>query len=172
MMQITMPNTPETLSYAVLGSLGLDVVLAILLMVRGDWLGVVLVLALAGGTYWFLCRHLIAIVSAAMAAAAGAVVTLAAAVVDIASDHPYFGILFLIATVGLGFVFILLRQGAVPAELRVGGIRAVDVAGPSTHLAMLAALRDAGVLTAQEYAEKVATLGVASAFGGAASPGP
>jgi hypothetical protein len=90
----------------------------------------------------------------------GAVVMLAAAIVDLASDHPYFGILFLIATVGLGFVFILLRQGAIPAELRFGGIRAVDVTGPSAHLAMLAALRDAGVLTAEEYAEKVAALGI------------
>jgi hypothetical protein len=160
MMQITMPNTPETLSYAVLGSLGLDIVLAILLMVRGNWLGVVLVLALAGGVYWFLCRHRVTIVSAATAAAVGAVVMLAAAIVDLASGYPYFGILFLIATVGLGFVFVLLRQGAVPAELRLGGILAVDVTGPSTHLAMLAALRDAGVLTAEEYVEKVATLGL------------
>jgi hypothetical protein len=158
MMQITMPNTPETLSYAVLGSLGLDIVLAVLLMVRGDWLGVVLVLALAGGTYWFLCRHQITIVSAAMAAAMGATVMLAAAVVDLASDRPYFGILFLVATVGLGFVFVLLRQGAVPAELRFGGFLAVDAADASTHLAMLAALRDAGILTAEEYAEKVARL--------------
>jgi len=160
MMQITMPNTPETLSYAVLGSLGLDIVLAILLMARGDWLGVVLVLALAGGVYWFLCRHRVAIVPAEMAAAAGAVVMLAAAIADLVSDHPYFGILFLIAAVGLGFVFILLRQGAIPAELRVGGILAVDVSSLSTHLAMLAALRDAGVLTAEEYAEKVARLGL------------
>lgn len=160
MMQITMPNTPETLSYAVLGSLGLDIVLAILLMVRGDWLGVVLALVLAAGVYWFLCRHRIAIVSAAMAAMVGSVVTLAAAIVDLATDHPYFGILFLIATAGLGFVFILLRQGAIPAELRLGGILAVDVTGPSTHLAMLAALRDAGVLTPEEYAEKVARLGL------------
>lgn len=159
-MQITMPNTPETLSYAVLGSLALEVLLAILLMVRGDWLGVVLVLAVAGGVYWFLCRHRIAIVSAAMAAAVGAVVMLAAAIVDLASDHPYFGILFLIATVDLGFVFVLLRQGAIPAELRLGGIRAVDVAGPATHLAMLAALRDAGVLTPEEYAAKVAAMGI------------
>jgi hypothetical protein len=159
MMQITMPNTPETLSYAVLGSLGLDIVLAILLMVRGDWLGVVLVLALAGGVYWFLCRHSVAIVSAAMAASVGAVVMLAAAIVDLASDHPYFGILFLVAAAGLGFVFILLRQGAVPAELRLGGILAVDVASASAHLAMLATLRDAGVLTAEEYAEKAAALG-------------
>jgi len=158
-MQITMPNTPETLSYAVLGSLGLDIVLAILLMVRGDWLGVVLVLALAGGVYWFLCRHRVAIVSAAAASAVGAIVTLAAAIVDLASDHPYFGILFLIATAALGFVFVLLRQGAIPAELRFGGVLAVDAAGPSAHLEMLAALRDAGILTPEEYAEKAAALG-------------
>lgn len=160
MMQITMPNTPETLSYAVLSSLGLEIVLAILLMVRGDWLGVVLVLAVAGGVYWFLCRHRIAIVSAAMAAGVGAVVMVAAAIVDLATDHPYFGILFLIAAVGFGFVFILLRQGAIPAELRLGGVLAVDGAGPSAHLAMLAALRDAGVLTAEEYTQKVAALGL------------
>jgi len=160
MMQVTMPNTAETLSYTVLGSLALNIVLALLLMGRGNWLGVVLVLAIAAGIYWFLCRHRFVVVSAVAAAAAGAVILLGAAVTDIASDHPYFGILFLIAAVALGFVFILLRQGAVPAELRYGGIAAIDVTGPAAHLAMLAALRDAGILTAEEYAVKVATLGL------------
>ncbi|HEX3883241.1 MAG TPA: hypothetical protein VHW66_11320 [Stellaceae bacterium] len=160
MMQVTMPNTPETLSYTVLGSLGLNVVLALLLMGRGNWLGVVLVLAIAGGIYWFLCRHRFVVVSAVNAAAAGAVILLAAAITDLASYHPYFGILFLIAAICLGFVFILMRQGAVPAELRYGGVTAIDVTGPATHLAMLAALRDAGILTAEEYVVKVAMLGI------------
>ncbi len=46
-MQITMPNMPETLTYAVLASLGIDLITALLLAVRSDWLGVGLMLAVA-----------------------------------------------------------------------------------------------------------------------------
>ncbi|MGH7095803.1 MAG: hypothetical protein ACREFB_20025, partial [Stellaceae bacterium] len=147
-----------TLTYAVIGSFGLDVVLAILLAVRGDWLGVVLVLAIAAGIYWFLCRHLVTIIPAGTAAASGAIVLLLAAVTELFSGHPYFGILFLLTTAALAFVFLLLRQEVQPVALRVGGIVAVDVTGHATHLAMLAALRDAGILSAEEFAVKVGGL--------------
>jgi hypothetical protein len=157
-MQITTPNMPETLTYAVLASVGIDVVLAILLAVRGDWLGTVLVLAIAAGAYWFLGRHAVTIVPATVAAAACTILLLLATLTDLFGGHPYYGILFLIATAGLGFIFVLLRQGTQPAELKVGGVVAVDTSGTATLLAMLAQLRDAGVLTAEEYAAKSATL--------------
>jgi len=155
MMQVTMPNMPEALTYTVVGSLGLDIVLAVLLAVRGDWLGVVLVLAIAAGVYWFLCRQLVTIVPAGTAAAAGAVVLLAAALTELFSGHPYFGILFLLSTAGLGFVFVLLRQDVQPVAFRIGGFTAVDVTGHTAHLVMLATLRDAGILTAEEFATTV-----------------
>ncbi len=159
-MQVTMANTPEALSYAILAALGINVVLAVLLAVRGDWLGVVLVLAIACGIHWFLCRRLVTIVRATTAAAAGTVLSLAAAVADLACGHPYYGILFLFAAAALAFAFVLLRQGARPADLRLGGIAAVDISDAATHVAMLAHLRDAGILTAAEYAEKSAILRV------------
>lgn len=157
-MQLAIPNMPETLTYAVLGSVGVDVVLAILLAVRGDWLGAILVLAIAAGAYWFLCRHALTIVSATAAAAAGAAILLVAALTDLLGGHPYYGILFLIATAALGFIFALLSQGARPAELKLGGVVAVDASNAPTLLAMLAQLRDAGVLTAEEYSVKAAAL--------------
>jgi hypothetical protein len=158
-MQITMPQMPETLTYAVLASIGIDVILAILLGVRGDGLGALLVLAVAAASYWFLCRHLVTIVPASIAAAVGTIVLLLGTVADLAAGHPYYCILFIVATIALAVVFVLLHQGTKPAELRVGGIVAVDVSASGTHLAMLAQLRDAGILTPEEYAAKSALLG-------------
>jgi len=56
-------------------------------------------------------------------------------------------------------VFLLLQQGATPAELRVGGIVAVDMSATAAYLQMLDTLREAGVLTAEEHATKRAALG-------------
>jgi hypothetical protein len=157
-MQLSIPNMPEILTYSVLGSVGVDVVLAILLAVRGDLLGVVLVLAIAAGAYWFLGRHAVTIVSATAAAAAGTAILLVAALTDLLGGHPYYAILFLVATAVLGFILALLTQGARPAVLKFGGVVAVDASSTATLLAMLDQLRDAGVLTAEEYSTKAAVL--------------
>jgi len=70
MPHITVPNLPETLTYSLLASLAIEALLALLLAVRGDWLGVVLALVLAAILYWFVCRQLVAVASARSAVVA------------------------------------------------------------------------------------------------------
>ena len=158
MLHVTVPNLPETLTYSALGSIAIETLLAILLALRGDWLGVVLVLTLAAILYWFVCRQLVAVVSARFAAGASAVLMLIAALTDLVSSHPYYGLLFILGVLALGFVFVLLQQGGVPAELRVGGVTAIGAPSRAAHLRMLEELRDAGLLTEDEFATKRALL--------------
>jgi len=159
MLHVTVPNLPETLTYSVLGAIGIDILIAILLAVHGDPLGIVLVLAVAAILYWFICRQLVAVVSAGSAAAASAALWFLCALVDFITGLPYYGLLFLLAAVAAGFVFVLLRQGGVPAELTIGGVIAVGAPNRTAHLRMLEELRDAGLLTADEFAAKRALLG-------------
>jgi hypothetical protein len=160
MLHVTIPNMPETLTYSVLASLGLDLVIALVLAARGDWLGVILVLSIAGIGYWFICRQLVAVVSAGGAAAASGIVLFLCALTEFAAGNPYHGLLFLIGALVLGFVFVLLQQGAAPMELRVGGMIAVGAPRWRAHLGMLEELRDAGILTEDEFAAKRAMLGL------------
>jgi hypothetical protein len=150
-------TVPETLTYSVLGSIALEVLLAILLAARGDWLGVVLVLALALVLYWFVCRQLVAVISARFAVGASGVVAFIAALLDLVSAHVFSGLLFMLIAVVLGFVFVLLQQGGAPTELRFGGF-AVGAPNRAAHLRMLEELRDAGLLTEDEFAAKRALL--------------
>jgi hypothetical protein len=159
-MRIAMPTMPETLSYAVLVSLAVDVLLAVVLAVRGNGLGVVLILAVAAATYWFVCRHLAALVSAGAAAGVGAVVLALATLAEIAGGHPYAAILFLIATGALGIAFVLLHQGAAPAEIRLAGVATITASPAAELLVMLARLRDAGILSTEEFAEKCDRIGL------------
>ena len=78
-----------------------------------------------------------------------------AALADLATGYPYQGVLFLLAAVALGFALLLLHQGTIPDELRIGGVLAVAAAPSGTvHLRMLEELHDAGILTADEFAAK------------------
>jgi hypothetical protein len=158
MLHVTIPNLPETLSYSVLAAVAIEVLIAILLVVHGDRLGVVLVLAVAAILYWFICRQLVAVVSASAAAAASAGLLLLCAIVDFATGQPYYGLAFLLAAIAAGFVFVLLGQGGVPAELKIGGVTAIGAPNRSAHLRMLEELRDAGLLTQDEFASKRALL--------------
>jgi hypothetical protein len=160
MLHVTIPNMPETLTYSVLASLGLDLVIALVLAARGDWLGVILVLSIAGIGYWFICRQLVAVVSAGGAAAASGIVLFLCALTEFAAGNPYHGLLFLIGALVLGFVVVLLQQGAAPMELRVGGMVAVGAPGRAAQLRMLRELRDAGILYEDEFAAKQALLGL------------
>jgi hypothetical protein len=63
-------------------------------------------------------------------------------------------VLFLLAAGALGFAFLLLQQGTVPVELRFGGVVAVAPPSGRIHLRMLEELRDAGILSADEFAAK------------------
>ncbi len=158
MLHVTIPNLPETLSYSVLVAVAIEVLIAILLVIHGDRLGVVLVLAVAAILYWFICRQRVAVVSAGAAAAASAALLLLCAIVDFATGLPYYGLAFLLAAVAAGFVFVLLGQGGVPAELQIGGVTAIGAPNHSAHLRMLEELRDAGLLTQDEFAAKRALL--------------
>jgi hypothetical protein len=158
MLHITVPNLPETLTYSVLAAIGIEILIAILLAVHGDGLGVVLVLAVAGVLYWFICRQLVAVVSASCAAAASGALLALCALIDFVTGLPYYGLLFLIAAIAAGFVFVLLRQGGVPAQFTVGGVVAIGAPNRTAHLRMLEELRDAGVLTEDEFAAKRALL--------------
>ncbi|HYM71731.1 MAG TPA: hypothetical protein VET89_02030 [Stellaceae bacterium] len=158
MLHITAPTTAEALSYSVLASLAIEAIIAILLAVRGDWLGVVLVLVLAAILYWFVCRQLVAVISAGFSAGASGTLLFLCALIEFLNGYPYYGLLFLIAAVILAFIVILLQQGAAPGELRVGGIVAVGPSGAAAHLRMLQELRDAGLLTQDELIAKRALL--------------
>jgi len=158
MLHVSVPNLPETLTYSILAAIGIDVVIALLLAIRGDWLGVVLMLAIAALVYWFVCRQLVAVVSAGGAAAASGILLLLCGFADFAAGHPYLGLLLLIGAIVSGFVFVLLQQGASPAELRVAGVLAVGAASRAAQLRMLEELHDAGLLTDDELAAKRAQL--------------
>ena len=158
MPHITVPNLPEALSYSVLAALVIEALLAIVLGARGEWLGVLLVLALFAILYWFACRQLVAVVSARFAVAGGSVIAFIAALMDLVSAHPYSGLLFMLTAIVLGLVFAMLQQGGVPAELRIGGVAAIGPPGRGAYLRMLVELRDAGLLTEDEFAAKRAAL--------------
>ena len=160
MLHVTVPNLPETLTYSLLAAIGIDVLIAILLAVRGDPLGVLLMLAVAAILYWFVCRQLVAVVTAGSAAAATAALLLVCALADFIIGAPYYGLLFLLAGIAAGFVFVLLRQGGAPAALTIGGMVAVGAPNREAHLRMLEELRDAGLLTAHEFTAKRAMLGL------------
>jgi hypothetical protein len=160
MLHVTVPNIPETLTYSVIGSLVVEVLLALLLAVRGDGLGALMVLAVAGVLYWFVCRQLVAVVSAGFAVAASGALLLLSALIELVGGYPYQGLLFIVAALVLGFVFVLLQQGALPAELRIGGVFSVGVPSRVAQLRMLEELRDAGLLTTDEFAAKQAMLGL------------
>jgi hypothetical protein len=158
MPRITLPTLPQTLSYAVLGAIAIGALLAILLAVRGDWLGMILALLLAGFVYWFICRQRVTVVAARGAALASTIVAFVAALLDLVAGRPVPGLLFMLGAIVLGLAFVLLQQGGVPAELRFGGIAALGAPSRAALLRMLEELRDAGVLTEDEFLAKRALL--------------
>jgi hypothetical protein len=84
----------------------------------------------------------------------GVVLLFAAALIDLLATHPYGGLLFMLAAILLGFVFVLLQQGGVPAELRIGGVTAIGAPSRRALLRMLEELRDSGLLTKDEFIAK------------------
>lgn len=160
-MPPTMPTVPETLTYSVVAALTLTILTALVLAATGvhDLVAAVLVLAVAGAVYWCIGRNLATLITAKESAAVGAVLMAVCALAELAAGWPYQGVLFLLDAAALGFVFVLLQQGATPLEFRLGGVLAV--ASPSTliHLRMLKELHESGILTDAEYAEAQLRLG-------------
>jgi len=154
-MQIAMPNMPESLTYSVVAAIGITVLAALVLLGgSGDLVAALLVLAVAGIIHWLIGRNPATIVTAKEAAAAIAILLALCALADLATGYPYQGVLFLLAAAALGFTFLLLQQGTAPVELRLGGMLMVAANGGIIHLRMLEELRDAGILSADEFAAK------------------
>ena len=155
-MRIAMPSMPESLTYSIVAAIGVTVLVALVVAVSGpgNLVAALLVLAVAAAIYWLIGRNMTTIVTAAEAAATIAVLFALCALADLVTGYPYAAVLFLLAAGALGFAFLLLRQGTVPIELRLGGVVAVASADGLVHLRMLEALRDAGILSADEFATK------------------
>lgn len=155
-MRIAMPSMPESLTYALAAATGLTGLTALVVAASGsgNLVGAVLLLAIAAAIYWLVGRNLATIVTGREAAGSTAVLFVICALADLVTGYPYQAVLFLLAAGALGFAFLLLQQGTIPVELRLGGV--VAVASPSglIHLRMLEELRDAGILTADEFAAK------------------
>jgi len=111
-------------------------------------------LAIAGGIYWLIGRHPATLVTAKQAAATGAILLAVCALADLAAGYPYQGVLFLLGAAALAVAFVLLQQGMVPVELRFGSVTAFAASSGIIQLRMLEELRDAGILTPEEFAAK------------------
>jgi len=155
-MRIAMPSMPESLTYAVVAAIGITAFAAIVRAVAGpgNIVAGLLVLAIAAAIYWLIGRNLTTIVTAREAAATLAILSVLCALGDLATGYPYQAVIFLFAAVALGFAFLLLQQGTIPVELRLGGVPMVAAPGRLIYLRMLEELRDAGILSADEFAAK------------------
>jgi hypothetical protein len=159
-MQGSMPNMPETLSYSVVAAVGITIIAALFTAATGprDLVAAVLVLAIAGGIYWLVGRHAATIVTAKQSAATGAILLAICALADLAAGYPYQGVLFLLGAAALAVAFVLLQQGTAPVELRFGTMSAFTASPGIIQLRMLEELRDAGILTPEEFAAKRALI--------------
>ncbi len=153
-MRIAMPNMPENLTYSIVAAILLTAFAALVLVGAGNLVAAVLVLAIAAAICCLIGRNRVTIVTAKETAATTAILFVLCAIADLATGYPYQGVLFLLAAVALGFAFLLLQQGTIPVELRLVGVLAVGAGGGAGHLRMLEKLRDAGILTADEFAAK------------------
>jgi hypothetical protein len=155
-MQLSMPNLPEALAYSVVSAFALTVLAALVTAATGPWdlVAAVLVSAIAGGIYWLIGRQRATIVTAKQAAATGAILLALCALADLATGYPYQGILFLFAAAALAVAFVLLQQGTVPLEMRLGRVTAFAAQSGVVQLRMLEELRDAGILTPEEFEAK------------------
>ena len=154
-MAIAMPNMPERLSYALVAATAITGLLALVVAISGvsGLVGLVLLLAVAAAI-WRAGQSGVTIVTVTEAAGAIAILFVLCALADLVTGHPYQAVLFLLATGALGFAFLLLQQDTEPAELRLGGVLAVAASSGPAHLRMLEELRDAGILTPEEFAAK------------------
>ena len=160
-MRLAMPSMSQSLSYAIVATIALMLLAALVLAVgaTANLVAAVLVLAVAAAVHRLVARHKVSVVGAGEAAATIAALLLLCALADLAEGYPYQAVGFLLAAAALGFAFLLLHQGNEPAELRLAGFVAVAAARDDAHLRMLEELRDAGILTPDEFAAKQPLLG-------------
>lgn len=161
-MRVAMPSMSESLTYALTAAIAITAFTALVVAFSGpgNLVGAVLLVAIAAANYWLIGRSLATIVTGKEVAGATALLFVVCALANLVTGYPYQAVLFLLAAGALGFAFLLLQQGTVPVELRLGGV--VAVASPSglIHLRMLEELLDAGILTADEFAAKRRLIGL------------
>ncbi len=155
-MRIAMPSMRESLTYSVVAAIALTALAALVIAVAGggNLVGAITVLAVAAGIYWLVARNPATIVTAREVAATVALLLLLCALANLATGYPYQAVLFLLAAAALGFAFLLLQQGTMPVELWLGGVLAVSSSHALVQLRMLEELRDAGILSTDEFAAK------------------
>jgi len=155
-MQIAMPSMPQSLSYAIVAAIGITVLAAVIRAIvgPGNIAAALLLLSFALGIYWLIARNMATIVTAKEFAATTAILFVLCALGDLVTGYPYQGVLFLLAAAALGCAFVLLQQGTNPEELQLGGVTAVAAPNRHIHLRMLEELRDAGILSEDEFAAK------------------
>lgn len=155
-----MPSISERLTYSVIGGIVLTALAALTTLVGVSTLAAALLaLADAVAVYWLVGCSQTTFVRARETAAAASLLLLLCGLADLAAGYAAQAVLFLLAGIALGYVFVLLQQGAVPIELRLAGVLAVAAPLKINHLRMLEELRDAGILTADEFAAKRALAG-------------
>jgi len=155
-MQIAMPSMPQSLSYTIVAAIGITVLAAVIhaIVGPGNIVAALLLLSFALGLYWLIARNLATIVTAKEAAAVTGILFVLCALGDLVTGYPYQGVLFLLAAGALGCAFVLLQQGTNPEELQFRGVKAVAAPTRRIHLRMLEELRDAGILSEDEFAAK------------------
>jgi len=155
-MQSAMPSPSERLAYSIVAAIALTAFAALIAAIAGasHLVAAVLLLAVTIGIYWLVACNQATIVHAKDAAAATALLLLVCALANLVTGFPYQAVLFLLAAAALGFAFLLLQQGTVAVELRLGGVLAVAAPSGRDHLRMLEELHAAGILSADELATK------------------
>ena len=150
-----MPSISERLTYSVVAGIVLTALAALTALAGVSTLAAaLLVLADTVAVYWLVGCNQTTFVRARETAAAVAILLLLCGLADLAAGYASQAVLFLLAGIALGYVFVLLQQGAVPIELRLAGVLAVAAPIKTNHLRMLEELRDAGILSADEFAAK------------------
>ena len=112
-MQITIPNVPDKVTYAVATAAGIAIVNMLLAVAAGLVGGGVIALAIAGATYWFVYRNLAP--SPATARLATAVLAIIHAFLALVSISFHLVLLFLLHVVAagcLGYAYMQLNQTA------------------------------------------------------------
>lgn len=156
-----MPSTSERLTYSLVAGIALPVFAALVAVVAGTsgLVAAALLLALSAMICWLAARNQATIVRGNEIIAAAAVLWLVCAALLLVDGYPYQAALYVLAAAALGFALLLLRRGVVPVELRLLGILAVAAPSRLNQLRMLEELRDAGILSPDEFAAKRVLVG-------------
>jgi len=110
-MQIMIPGVPEKLTFAVVASIGITIVTAVLAAAYGLVGGGLIALVLAGLTYWYVYRNLAGTpATAKLVALIVAIVHAFFAIVSISLRIPLFFLLDVASAGCLFYAFVMLQR--------------------------------------------------------------